>query len=195
MPVVIFAERSFDNTREYEIGSEDPSIVGLAAPVGSRALNYVDGFLWIKIGLGDFDWADASAGQEKELFIRYDHNGSIGDYTFVGVGSNSNIHLSFSFPAAMEELIAVEIIVMPNSIGLNKSIDISSSYGLVGENILTHQETASLTGLNFTADTHDIIDVTSVFSSVVSGDIAGITTDHQAIGQTLRYLGLRLRYK
>jgi len=49
--------------------------------------------------------------------------------------------------------------------------------------------TYSMTGLQLSA-----LDLSSVFSALAAGDFCGVLVDHNAIGTTVNYYGIRMRY-
>ena len=60
MAVDVKATKPLDHTAVYEIESEDPSVLGLKAFIGSVATDRVLGKLWFKFGGGDTDWKEVA---------------------------------------------------------------------------------------------------------------------------------------
>jgi hypothetical protein len=88
----------------------------------------------------------------------------------------------------------LEAIGIPNASFSNKGIYLSSVYGAVGEAYNTHAETDNAKTFSGTGNQWIAINVASVFTALAAGDICGVRVDHQSIGTTINYIGVRLRY-
>jgi hypothetical protein len=73
-------------------------------------------------------------------------------------------------------------------------IDISSDYGGLGEVYNANSETNTTITYSVTVDQLTGLDVSSVYSAVAANDFCGLFVDQNAIGQTMYYLGIYLRY-
>jgi hypothetical protein len=103
------------------------------------------------------------------------------------IGSTSAWDFDFAVPNDFSSLVSLEAIGIPNASFSNKGIYLSSVYGAVGET--DNAKTFSGTGNQWIA-----INVASVFTALAAGDICGVRVDHQSIGTTINYIGVRLRY-
>ena len=151
------------------------------------------GLLWRKITPGDhtlnYLWFGITSNAETDD----------GAYATVEIGQNSSINITFQFPedfgTPLTSLPVIEVIGMPVGSVVDQSIDLYSNYAAVGENKFANAQSDLGQLFTFAADVVAAGDVTSLFTNAVGGDVAGIEMDHKAIGTSIRYLGLRFRYK
>ena len=137
----------------------------------------------------------AIGGGVKERFIAAtDYNANIGDYRARSVGSTGNQRFTFSVPLDFDSLVAIDLIGIPNGTNAAADIDISSEYAAAGQASDTHSESDTTSTYSLTSGNIDALDVSGVFSSLAAGDFCGLFVDHQGLGLTVNYLGIRLRY-
>ena len=67
---------------------------------------------------------------------------------------------------------------------------------LVGEDAQINAESDTTTVYDLTGTSNQIteIDISAVFSSLAAGHYCGIQIDHNGIGGTIEYIGIRIRY-
>lgn len=137
----------------------------------------------------------------KEVFLACtDYNGSLGNYrvrSIAGTGSHR-----FTFPGIPDDfnsLISINLvgIVSAGAAGSGKDIDIFSDYAADDEVYNNHTESDTTSTYDFTGKTNtkiDVIDLSGILVNLSAGDSFGIFVDHKAIGGTIYYLGIRLKY-
>jgi hypothetical protein len=73
---------------------------------------------------------------------------------------------------------------------------LTSEYGKAPGEVLTQHSEADLGSLySGVANTLLSIDLSVVFSAIAGGDLCGVLVDHQGIGTTIDYYGVRMRYR
>lgn len=112
--------------------------------------------------------------------------------------TNGTFNFSFFIPADFGSLVGIALVMIPRAgtDGPGKDIDLNSEYGQIGEPRTQHSETDTTSLYDFTGQLDELseIDISSVFSAISAGDVCGIESDHNAIGGTLAYVGVRLSY-
>lgn len=83
--------------------------------------------------------------------------------------------------------------------GAGKDVDFFSDYGnpSAGESIFFHSESDVTGTYNFgpAADAFFEIDLLPiVFTNVAAGDVCGLFIDHNGVGSTIAYYGIRVEY-
>lgn len=109
-------------------------------------------------------------------------------------GSTAITYFSFVMPHDFTSLTSLEVICFSDANIVSGDIDITSNYGAVGEAISTHTEIDDTSTYNFTADEMKALDASGIFTSVAANDVCGLTVDHNGVGTTVNYLGIKLRY-
>jgi len=131
----------------------------------------------------------------KEKFFSPNNDiANFDDYSVRTAGSTAQSYFTFLIPEDFVSLVSLDIILFITSTIGPVDIDLISSYALVGQDRLFNAETDTATTYNFTASEISEIDASVVFSSLVGGHICGLHIDHNAIGGTAKYLGLKMRY-
>jgi len=131
----------------------------------------------------------------KEKFFSPNNDTANQDnYGVRSAGSTAQSFFSFMIPEDFVSLISLDIILFVQSTVGPVDIDLNSSYGLVGQDRIFNAESDTTTTYNFTADQIAEIDASVVFSSLVAGHICGLNVDHNGIGATAKYLGIKMRY-
>lgn len=134
----------------------------------------------------------------KEVFYLAEGNSNTGDFRTRSIGASGSWNFTFYIPHdfnSIIDLVAVAAATGGGAVGTGKDIDLSSDYGGIGEQGTVNSETD-------TASTYTIpavgelfeLDLTPVFSNLDPGDICGVNIDHNGIGGSVDYLGIRLRY-
>jgi hypothetical protein len=151
-----------------------------ATPVGNNDLAtklYVDGGTTI-----------------KEAFFLADPSGNLGDLRVRAVAGTGGHRFDFSIPQDFSALVSIELLGFPNANFVNQNIDLYSDYAAEGQLYSTHSETDTTSVYSMTQNTLYALDLSSVLTQLAAGDVGGVFVDHLAIGTTVNYLGIRLRY-
>lgn len=115
--------------------------------------------------------------------------------TIAGSGS---YRFNFHVPGHAIQIVGIELIgyVGTGANTTGRNIDLVSEYGTIGEIDAQHTETDTTTTYNLTAtaNTLQAISVMSVLSQVAPGDYGGVQVDHVALGGSIYYMGVRVRY-
>ena len=135
----------------------------------------------------------------ERWFAGTDYNAIIGDYRAENILTNGVKRFTFAVPADFGTLVSLDLIGIPSAgaDGAGRDIDLSSDYALVGEASNTNSESDTTTTYDLTGTTGQITavaDLSVVFSSLAAGHVCGVAVTHNAIGGTIAYLGIRLRY-
>jgi hypothetical protein len=136
------------------------------------------------------------AGDTKSRFTGFSSNATTarGDFATLSLGANGTANFTFSVPPDYTTLVSLQLVVIAASTAAALDIDISSDYGAAGEAYNTNSESNTTSTFSVTVDQLSGLDISSVFSALAANDFCGIFVDHNAIGQTLYYLGVFLRY-
>ena len=185
----------YDSNDTAEVGVQfyDFSLVVLRTP---RLV-----FMCIDDTPGAAVWVEISGNVNKTVFFPANLQSGTdqGSHRIVSQKKNEEITYGFSVPEDFGELVSLEMIGIP-SVGAaasGQNIDLFSDYGGIGEAITEHSEAEIATAYDFTGLSLKFatIDVSVVFVSLAAGDICGLTIDHQNIGGTIGYKGIKLVYK
>lgn len=137
----------------------------------------------------------------QEIFYTFnDYNSNNSSYRMKSIGGTGNQNITFKIPDDFIALNSIYAIgqVTAGAAGSGKDIDLTSNYGTYGEAINQHSETDTTTTYDFTGFTNqnnNIIDLSVVLSSLSAGDIVGLNIDHNAIGGTIYYHGIIIKYE
>lgn len=141
---------------------------------------------------------DELSNENKEVFFPAgDYTADINIYRAKAVGPAGNENFTFSIPSDFNNLDSMHLIYIPNALaaGPGKDIDFYSNYASIGEDSQTHTE--SETTQTWTISTANFIgsfEIQQVFTNITAGDFCGVEVDHNNIGGTVYYLGIRLIY-
>lgn len=138
-------------------------------------------------------WVEKGRSSVKSVFVQADVNSNSGSYRVRNVGGNAAFRFNFNVPEDFGSLIDVRIVFYATASIVAQDIDITSEYSGMDEasNINSESDTIQLTT---TLGQNSSYSLASVFSSLEAGDIAGVLIDHQGIGATIGYYGIRLVY-
>lgn len=136
----------------------------------------------------------AGISNARENFYMADYGGNLGDMRTRSVGSNASFQFNFVVPLDFATLTSIELVFVPAGTFAAQNIDLTSDYGAIGEQSINHSESDVANTVSGTAGQVSVMDISSVFSLLAAGDYAGVTANHQAIGTSIDYLGIRLRY-
>lgn len=110
------------------------------------------------------------------------------------VGAAASFRFNFYVPADFNALVAIELIGVPAATNAAANIDLVSEYGAVGEGAANHTQTDTTSTYALVANVLKAISLAGIFSSLAAGDLAGVSVSHTALGGSVDYLGIRLRY-
>lgn len=130
-----------------------------------------------------------------ESFFMPNHDSTYGNFSTKSIEANSEGYISFPVPSGFGELISADLICISTDTISDVDIDIDSAFGAVGEDKGTHTESDTASVYSFTADEISKIDISGILSGITAGDFGGIHIDHNAIGATMHYIAIRLKYK
>jgi hypothetical protein len=126
-----------------------------------------------------------------------DTNSNDGNHRIRTIGASANFNLEFAVPNDFNALVSIEVIISPTGGGggSGKDLDLSSSYGNIGETTNFHSETDTTSTYDFgTAGEFKAIDVSSVFSLLSANDICGLNWDNNSVGGTINIYAIKLIY-
>lgn len=130
---------------------------------------------------------------KSRLFLT-EGTANYGDYRVRSIGATGTGKFSFNVPSDFNTLISLEMIFIPTANISGANIDLSSDYAAKGELSATHSESDTTSTYTATADRISSYSIAQVFSALALGDYCGLTIDHNAIGTTLNYFGVRIEY-
>ena len=110
------------------------------------------------------------------------------------MGATGAHRFTFHIPANFISLVSIGLRGFSNNTNAVAPIDFTSEYCAVGEIYNNHTQSQIGGTEAFVLDTLFEFDVSGLFSLIAAGDECGLLVDHQGIGATLQYTGLRLTY-
>lgn len=131
----------------------------------------------------------------KTVWFDGDFDADDGDRRVRNVVTDGSHRFNFYVPEDFASLVSIDILGYSVGAISAQSINLYSDYAAVGEASNQHSESDTSNTLTTTAGQIFEMDLSSVFSSLNAGDHCGVLIDHQTIGTTIRYLGIRLRYQ
>ena len=140
------------------------------------------------------------SGGRKELFrdVFYnatDYSGNRNDYRGRNISGSGSHRFTFYVPedfGSLEELVLVGIAAATVA---GVDIDLETDYAPAGQDSQVNSESDVTSTYSFTVNEITEVDISAVFSNLAAGHYCGIFVDHNAIGTTVTYLGIRLRYR
>ena len=135
-----------------------------------------------------------AAGVKEFFSIATDYNTNYGDFRARSLGTGGSWRFVFSAPLDFGSLVSLELIGIPQGNGTGVGINLDSDYGAVGQAYNTHSESNTTGTYNITQDQLFSLNLATVFTNLAAGDFCGVLVDHQGIGTTINYLGIRMRY-
>lgn len=160
-----------------------------------------DGNIYVLDEAGAESQLQKSAGAAaKSAFYRAEANSNYNNYRTRSVGTGGNHRFTFDVPDDFATLVYLWLVGAPTggAAGAAKDIDLASNYGRInqGESVIFNQETDTASTYDFSglADTWVGIDISGVFSSLVAGHSCGVLVDHNGIGGSIEYRGIRIGY-
>lgn len=141
-----------------------------------------------------------SQGVRRELFkdVFYsatDYSGNRNDYRGRNIAGSGSHRFTFYVPDDFESLDTLVLVGIAAATVVDVDIDLHSDYALAGQDSQVNSESDVVSTFSFTVNEITEQDITTVFSNLAAGHYCGIFVDHNAIGTTVTYLGIRLRYR
>lgn len=122
----------------------------------------------------------------------------IGSYRVDVLQANSDTNFNFVIPDDFVSLNSLSLIgwAQTGAGGNNKNVDLTSTYGRIGENVLIHSETNTVGLYTFGPDyTKFALNLASVFTQITAGDICGVNVKHNSVGGNVSYVVIKLSYQ
>jgi hypothetical protein len=133
---------------------------------------------------------------EKELFFAgTDYNANKNDYRARSIAASGAHRFTFYIPSDFSSLVELVLVGIANATIAGVDIDLQSDYALAGEDSQTNSESDVTSTYSFTNNFITEIDISAVFSNLAAGHYCGLFVDHNGIGTTVNYLGVRMRYR
>ena len=117
-----------------------------------------------------------------------------GDFATVSVGANASIQFTVRFPSDLTTIIQLVCVGIPNGTFTNQDIDITSDYALAGQIFNTNQGSDTTTLYSGTINTMFELNIATIFPGAIANHYGGCTIKHNAIGTTIGYIGIWLKY-
>lgn len=174
----------------------------------SGSVLYFDGVNWVELSPGVAgqvltltgglipSWAAVSSA-DKTVYFPIDWNVNFNDYRARSLGGNAMWRISFFAPDDLGSLVSLALMGIPSAgaAGAGKDIDLFSDYGGLGEDNQNHNESDTTSTYNLgVVGEHIDLDVSAVFSVLAAGDRCGLLFDHNGIGGSMTWLGLKMVY-
>lgn len=138
-----------------------------------------------------------AAGATKEVFGPVVHATEItviNQYPIAKLDADGEFaYMSFKVPHDFSSIVSAQIVLASGWNGNNQNLDISASYGAIGEDKATHQENDVASVYDFVGGIWTTIDISGILTALAAGDLVGINlTTHEVL--ELYVLGVRFRY-
>lgn len=191
-----YALKNQSETFAGNITTTETGFFGLLGSLTSRITK-----LWVQdIDVsGNLNITGNITGITKEIFYPAETAAANGNFRVRSVGATGNFNFNIFLPndfSSLESVVAVGIISAASTAGTEKDIDLNTDCG--GQNQAYNFKTQSDTTSTYTTPALNTLwemNVSGVFSDVSSGDYCGLNIDHNSIGGSIDYLGIKLRYK
>ena len=130
----------------------------------------------------------------KELFFSpNDAKQNVGSYSVNSVGKKSTTYFSFHIPNDYKKIESINVFFIPLFNETNDTVEISSTYGSVGEEFDQNQEIEKIS-IDYSRNKLSQVDVKSIYNNLKPNSVCGLKIDHDNIGGTVRYVGIEVRY-
>ncbi len=124
-----------------------------------------------------------SAWQDtKTIRFPITSNASQGDYPVLEILTNGNGFVPFCVPVDFHELVSFDIIIIPEETQATADVDLTSSFGTIGESETAHTDSDTAITYNWTAGVKFAADVSSVLTGIAANDDGGIDWDNNSTG-------------
>lgn len=110
------------------------------------------------------------------------------------VGAKSQGYFTFYAPRDFGTIVAAYLVSIPQATFTNQDVDLYTQYGTIGEAYNQHSASDTTSTRSGTINVFNQYDITTLLANLTAGDYVGVYIDHNAIGATVLYLGIRLVY-
>jgi len=143
------------------------------------------------------DALDTLDGQAatKDIVFPSDYGANEGNYRVRQVSGTGAFRHNFRVPHDFTSLLSVVAICAPLVNVVAGDIDLFSDYGAQGASLTQFQETDVGATYNLTAMVWNALDLSPVFNSLAANQYCGVQIDHNGLGTSVDYFGIRLRYQ
>ncbi len=140
-------------------------------------------------------WLKYATGTVRDVFwAGTNYDGNKGDYRAKTQTGTADFRYTFNVPADFGSLLELVLVGVANATIAAVDIDLASDYAAAGELFNAHSEADVVSTYSFNIDEMTEVDISAVFSAIAAGDYCGIFVQHQGIGTTVNYLGIRMKY-
>lgn len=134
----------------------------------------------------------------RSIFFRAPADSSAAEFPTMGVTASGSGRMSFWATVEFVQLVSAVLVGVPSAgaAGAARDIDLYTSYGSPGERCDQHEEEDTSTTYDLTGESGNLVelDIAPLLSSLQPGDLVGLRVAHNAVGGTIDYLGVVLRY-
>lgn len=135
------------------------------------------------------------SGIREVFFTAIDYDKDINDYRGREVGANQDATFTFHVPNGFVELIDLVLVGIAAATVNDVDIDLHSDYAMSSEDSQINSESDVISTFSFIINQITEIDISLVYTNLQAGHYCGLFMDHNNIGTTVRYIGIRLRYR
>ena len=133
--------------------------------------------------------------QKYILFQGGHFTDSLGDYALINCIDNYTTYFSFMTPFDFATLVSLDLIVATQNAFTDKTIKIYSDYGAIGESPTNHSESNITKIYTITVNQWDVLDISSIFSSLSANDVCGLKVKPINVGTDFKSIGIRMIYE
>jgi hypothetical protein len=135
----------------------------------------------------------------KEQFcIATDFASNLGNYRTRSIAGSGSYRFTFKLPDNYTSLLSVDLIGIVSAAAAQtaRNIDLASEYAAIGEIYNTNTESDTTTTYNLSGYSSEIyaLNLLTVLTGVAPRDLVGVLVTHVAIGGSIDYLGIRIKY-
>lgn len=143
------------------------------------------------------DTLAAAIPSQFTVYFKPETNSNDGNHRMRSIAASAAFNFEFAIPDDFNALVSLEMIMAPTAgaAGSGKDVDLSSTYGAIGEVTNFHAETDTSSTYDFgTSLTFAAIDVSGVFTNLAAGDICGLEWDNNGVGGATYHYYIKLVY-
>jgi len=131
----------------------------------------------------------------REIFFRAD---GLTDFSTAlrtrTVAAGGAARFMFATPQDFASVVSLDLLMQPAATNAVANIDLLSQYGAIGASVISLSTSNNAILYSLVATQIKALDIVSVFPALAAGQNCGILIQHNAIGGTAEYFGVRLRY-
>lgn len=135
----------------------------------------------------------------KEIIQQAEPNANLGSLRVRSIGGTGGHRLNFHVPPDFGTLVSAALVAITKSagaVGAGRDIDLTAEYGQrVGEAYNNHTVADTTSTYVVPAENQGWeIDLSTLLAGINAGDSGGLFIDHNGIGGSIAYRGIRIRY-